>query len=329
MPTPQDPLLQETDLPTSTTPAPTDALSPVAPATTPTSPTAPTTDAATTGLLDMGTTDVGTVSSVASPSNLGSDGLIDMDAGMDSLSKITSSDSPLMEKAKTDGLQFANSRGLANSSIAAQATQSAAYDVAQPLWNTMYLAQHDLDMLNSEFAGKENLLSLEKEWDQIIQGDINATNFYSTSMEGVLDILNNKDLTPDQQANALNQYIGYTDVDGTYQPGVMSAGLDYINNLNGGTATTGTGTAPTGTDGLIDAAPAAATNPYGGNSYSWDDPANFPQGELGDVSPDGKYTYTMGLDGKGAWKEVLEPSTPRYTDTNGEPTNNPFQQYSD
>lgn len=49
------------------------------------------------------------------------------------LSQILDSNSPLMQRARTQGLQFANQRGLLNSSLAAQAAQTAMLDAAVPL----------------------------------------------------------------------------------------------------------------------------------------------------------------------------------------------------
>ena len=49
------------------------------------------------------------------------------------LAQILGSDSPLMQRARTQGLQFANRRGLLNSSIGAQAAQTAMLDQALPI----------------------------------------------------------------------------------------------------------------------------------------------------------------------------------------------------
>lgn len=51
----------------------------------------------------------------------------------DNVAKITSQDSPLMQRAKTSGLQMANRRGLLNSSIAVGAAQNAVIDAATPI----------------------------------------------------------------------------------------------------------------------------------------------------------------------------------------------------
>jgi hypothetical protein len=48
------------------------------------------------------------------------------------LAQITSQSSPLMQRAALAGLQFANKRGLSNSSLAAQAQQAAVIDAAAP-----------------------------------------------------------------------------------------------------------------------------------------------------------------------------------------------------
>jgi len=49
------------------------------------------------------------------------------------LAKVTNTDSPLLTQARTRGKQFANRRGLLNSSLAGQAAEAAVFDVALPI----------------------------------------------------------------------------------------------------------------------------------------------------------------------------------------------------
>lgn len=72
----------------------------------------------------------------------------------DNVAKITSQDSPLMQQAKTQGLQTANRRGLLNSSIAVGAAQNAVIQAATPI------ASQDASIAaNSYEAGQDRALS--------------------------------------------------------------------------------------------------------------------------------------------------------------------------
>ena len=55
------------------------------------------------------------------------------DAVSTKLTGLLSKDNPVITQARTAGLAFANRRGLANSSMAAQATEAAAYGAAVPI----------------------------------------------------------------------------------------------------------------------------------------------------------------------------------------------------
>lgn len=69
----------------------------------------------------------------------------------DRLDAILASDSPLMQRARTTGLQTANRRGLLNSSIAAEAAQNAMIDAALPI------ASQDADISNQQLMQQRDI----------------------------------------------------------------------------------------------------------------------------------------------------------------------------
>lgn len=177
-----------------------------------------------------------------------------LDQSVTDINTLTASDNPLMQQAGTRGAQAANSRGLLNSSMGVQAGQAAALDTVMPLvqQNAQTRGQvvtqnndtanksqlmdqqlaNDKSLMDFEFQGKERLLGVEKEWDNLIQSNINATEFWNTSQEGILDILNNKDLTPEQVANHLDLAFGTMDEAGNVtSEGYISAGLRFISSV--------------------------------------------------------------------------------------------------
>jgi hypothetical protein len=90
-----------------------------------------------------------TVGGIQDPNGNGPGGIVD-DSTIGStsvagnLNAILASDSPLMQRARTAGLQFANKRGLLNSSIAGEAAQNAMIDAALPI------ASQDADISNQQ-----------------------------------------------------------------------------------------------------------------------------------------------------------------------------------
>lgn len=66
------------------------------------------------------------------------------------LDKMLGSDSPLMKRAETQGKQYANKRGLLNSSMAAGASQGAMIDAATPI-----AAQDSNNLMQSALSGQQ------------------------------------------------------------------------------------------------------------------------------------------------------------------------------
>lgn len=96
------------------------------------------------------------------------------------LDNLISQDNPLMKKAKAAGTQYANQRGLLNSSIGAGATQSAMMDYAMPI------AQTDAATYN-QFASQKYGTDLQKDVNQQAQ-DFTQANMKLTNSLGQSDM---------------------------------------------------------------------------------------------------------------------------------------------
>jgi len=108
------------------------------------------------------------------------------------LNNLISQDNPLMQKAATQGQQYANKRGLLNSSIGAGATQSAMMDYAMPI------AQAD--------AATENNFSMAK-YNTDLQKNVNTQlqNFGLQNM-ATQDYYNTQQLAKTTSANLQGKY---------------------------------------------------------------------------------------------------------------------------
>lgn len=73
------------------------------------------------------------------------------------ISEITSSDSPLIQRARTSGAQVANRRGLLNSSLGVQAGEAAALDVALPIASQEAGQIHQSNLQGGQIASTEGL----------------------------------------------------------------------------------------------------------------------------------------------------------------------------
>jgi hypothetical protein len=165
------------------------------------------------------------------------------------LDGILASDSPLMTRAATQGMQFANSRGLLNSTMAAGAAQGAMIDRAMPIaqqdaqfvsdLNKMGMGYnqdlgkmshgHNLGLASAEFTAKldedtkSKLMYLEAQYARILQYDNNAADAFKAGM-GAIGMLNtNPDLSPEQQRAGTQQIVG-----------MMTSHLNFLSRLYGG-----------------------------------------------------------------------------------------------
>lgn len=134
---------------------------------------------------------------------------------------------PYIEQAKSAGLDVANSRGLLNSSIAAGASEKAAYDAATPIAtaDASIAAQKDLskqsylqtaDIAAKQSASTENIAGMSNQKDLTV-ADMNvasnkqdkastaAQNYANIYATQVNTINNNKDIPASSRASYLAQ----------------------------------------------------------------------------------------------------------------------------
>lgn len=94
------------------------------------------------------------------------------------IAAITSQDSALMRTARTQGLQSANRRGLANSSMAVGASEQAALGVATPI------ASQESQQVLQERMNQQNLAAAERE--RILAAQVQAQGNYSQALAQTL-----------------------------------------------------------------------------------------------------------------------------------------------
>ncbi len=86
------------------------------------------------------------------------------------LTGLLAKDNPYMQRAETKGLQFANNRGLLNSSVAAQASQAAAIDAALPI------AQQDAGTYTQTGLANMNAANRAADTAAQMETQVSATN---------------------------------------------------------------------------------------------------------------------------------------------------------
>ncbi|MDR1613679.1 MAG: hypothetical protein LBT97_12985 [Planctomycetota bacterium] len=155
---------------------------------------------------------------------------------------ILASNSPLLQQAETAAKQAANARGLANSSMAVTAGQSALYNAALPIAqadaqthasNAQYNAdaantatKYNADATNTanqynanatnqmviqqmQETNKLQLADIEASYKTVMQLNASAGELYQQSVKNITDIIGNKDLDSDAKDAAINQQLNY------------------------------------------------------------------------------------------------------------------------
>lgn len=164
------------------------------------------------------------------------------------LAGILASDSPLMQRAQTEGMQYANSRGLLNSTMAAGAAQGAMIDRALPIaqqdatfvsdLNKMGMGYnqdlgkmshgHNLGLAEKEFAAKldedtrSKLMHLEAQYARILQQDSNSADAFKSAIGSIGMLNTNTNLSPEQQRAGTDQIVS-----------MLNAHLNFLSKLNG------------------------------------------------------------------------------------------------
>lgn len=100
----------------------------------------------------------------------------------DNVTKLTATDSPFMAQAKARGIDTANQRGLLNSSIAAGASQKAAYDAALPIAKADANISAQKDISAQQFAQNKDLQTQQIASTEKIAGEQKDTQLAVADM---------------------------------------------------------------------------------------------------------------------------------------------------
>ena len=141
----------------------------------------------------------------------------DLDTAQGQLGSMLDSDSPLMKRAETKGKQFANQRGLLNSSMAAGAAQGAMIDRATPIAQQDAGARQDLNKLGATSAANA--------WGVMAN---NSTDIVAQGMEGIANIQSNPDIKPEDKSKMIEQITQMRDTDIQFQQDLYSSLPDYL-----------------------------------------------------------------------------------------------------
>jgi hypothetical protein len=186
----------------------------------------------------------------------------------DALGEFTSRDSPLMQKAQTEGMKLANRRGLLNSSIAAGQATDAALNYAVPLAQQQAairsteslagqdralqerLQQKDINYQTSERALDRNLQQTLAQWN-LDSSDRNAAAQFLYNMETlynstVNNIQANTNLSAKDRETQLTSAKNLRDRQLDFVQQMYDVALDW-GQARPTTPTTGTGGTGTGT----------------------------------------------------------------------------------
>lgn len=141
------------------------------------------------------------------------------------LTGLLEQDNPYMKQAKAQGEQFANRRGMLNSSIGAQASQDASIQAAMPIAQADAAAhnqfasqqygaelQHGLLDKEQEFSAEQNQNKFDQDWrmqqaegstEREVEALKQQAGLYAQFTKGVADI-NSTDMTQEEKSTAVS-----------------------------------------------------------------------------------------------------------------------------
>jgi len=133
--------------------------------------------------------------------------------GAGRLDKMLKSDSPLMKRAETQGKQYANTRGLLNSSMAAGASQGAMIDAATPI-----AAQDSNNLMRSALSGQqldqENQMVDTKAYANMRGQFLDSTaSMINESNINISEIQSSPDIPAAEKQKMISQQIAMRDAD--------------------------------------------------------------------------------------------------------------------
>lgn len=231
---------------------------------------------------------------------------------------LLSKDSALMQRAETKGKQYANSRGLLNSSIGAGAAQAAMVDAAMPIAQQDASTYFDQGTRNQDYrqASEQNALQRTHEIgmaDADRSGSIamerlrQSSGLYAQFLQGMSDI------------NAADMDQGAKDIamsslwDAIQQGTSMASALSGVTFENGNLVHSG----PPGTTPTLAPTPSPRSNT---TSTTWGDGGIYTPGvtrdsrgalvdRTGNTPPVPAYRYELNRDGDWVARSYTEPDT--------------------
>ena len=218
------------------------------------------------------------------------------------LDSILAKDSPLMQRAATQGKQFANNRGLLNSSMAGGAAQGAMIDRATPIASqdsrsALNLSQfnagqtNDMRRQSNDFQIRSNLLDQESQsklenlyatsnanaWGVMAN---NVTDLVGQASAQIQNIQMNPDIAQEDKAALIQQVLTNRDTDIAFQGALYQ-------NLASDLLSTGLFPDSTGTtsvsNGIVSAFRRAGQTPDSGTVEQWRTAIESGQATLADL----------------------------------------------
>lgn len=148
------------------------------------------------------------------------------------LGDILSSSSPLMERAATSGLQFANRRGLGNSSMAAEAMQAAMIDAATPIaTRDAELAQQTALAKFEDSRLREMARSEDSRIRELAQAELDSREMLEAQRVAASDRQNLASAVAQIQSNRMSS-LPQMYVDPKLPASARSSGLNSINQAS-------------------------------------------------------------------------------------------------
>jgi len=164
------------------------------------------------------------------------------DAASD-ITGLLSQDSPYMERARTSGKQYANERGMLNTTMGAQAAEAAAIDAAMPIVQMQSQERgqsrqmaHDIVMQNLDTDSRASLIDLEQSWNAKMASNKDMAEAWNRNVDAIGKMLT-AGLTVEQTNAGLDVMMGPVGPDGVRTGGTMGATMTFIDSLNNFTGT--------------------------------------------------------------------------------------------
>lgn len=153
------------------------------------------------------------------------------------LDSLISSDSPIMQQARSRALQTMNSRGMMNSSLATGAADSAVYDtalkVAQPdastyatFDNNANQYNYDMGKLSAQTTAARDVANTEAQYKNLTQGSASATSITNKMQDSLNALMANKDITDQAKRDQLAADIKANAADSLNLIGALAGDLD-------------------------------------------------------------------------------------------------------